>query len=70
MQCNYALKGQKYRADVDFCPYRARTMLACQTQGAASLALGYGIAGLSARIGSRSVNPKLKLIYNVLANIG
>jgi hypothetical protein len=33
------------------------------TQGAASLALGYGIAGLSARIGSRVVNPKLEYLY-------
>jgi hypothetical protein len=38
-----------------------RSYIAFTTQGAASLALGYGIAGLSARIGSHCVNPKLEL---------
>ena len=51
-----ALKGQKHNDKgaippvyVRFCPFRAHAMLPSPTQGAAPLALGYGLAGLSAR---------------------
>jgi hypothetical protein len=48
-------KGKSLRLSYTFA-LTGRSYIAFTTQGAASLALGYGIAGLSARSGSRNAN--------------